>query len=151
MLTKLVKTMEETEGIAKGIASKVRSGDIVCLTGDLGAGKTTFTKCLCKALGVDELVNSPTFNIVNEYDGDFKINHFDVYRISDIEELDDIGFDEYIFSDSVSIIEWANLVESVLPVEAIWIEIDFTEDMDRQYKIYSPDEATFSRFAGGLQ
>jgi tRNA threonylcarbamoyladenosine biosynthesis protein TsaE len=149
MMTIENRSLEDTEAIAMSIAKSVEPGDIICLTGDLGAGKTTFTKSLCASLGVDELVNSPTFNIVNEYDGKFHVNHFDVYRIGDMEELYDIGFDDYIFSDSVSIIEWADIVREVLPREALWIDIRFVDDY-RMLRISSESDAVENRFKGVL-
>lgn len=86
------------------------------MTGDLGVGKTVFTQGLAKGLGIEEPVNSPTFTIVQVYDeGRLPLYHFDVYRIGDIEEMDEVGFEEYVMGDGVSLIEWANLIEEILP------------------------------------
>jgi tRNA threonylcarbamoyladenosine biosynthesis protein TsaE len=100
----VVKTVDETYKIGEQIGDLVNSGDIICLIGDLGTGKTHLTKGIAKGLGIEEHVTSPTFTIVNEYTGRLKLYHFDVYRVNDPDEIEAIGFDEYIFSDAVSII-----------------------------------------------
>ena len=106
---------KETENIARAFAKTLKSGDVVCLNGDLGAGKTVFTAGLAKGLGVSGPVSSPTFTIMNCYSGDIPLYHFDVYRISDSDEMYDTGFDEYISGDGVSVIEWAEVIEDILP------------------------------------
>jgi tRNA threonylcarbamoyladenosine biosynthesis protein TsaE len=150
LLIRKIESIDETIEFSKKLARILQRGDILCLTGDLGAGKTTFTKYLCGFLGVEELVNSPTFSIVNEYEGRLKVNHFDVYRLGDADELEDIGFDEYIFSDAVSVIEWADLIRSVLPIEAIWLDITFDEDGSRIYKLSCESGETMERIKGGI-
>lgn len=144
----IIKSLEDTEILAEQISKQITTGDIICLVGDLGTGKTTFSKGLCNALGVSEPVTSPTFSIVNEYHGrDFKINHFDVYRLGGIEELYDIGFDEYIFSDgSISIIEWADIIDEALPKEALWIFIDFSGESYRRFTFKCEDSQVLKRF-----
>lgn len=120
-----VKNIEETTRLGFNIGKLLKSGDIVCLTGDLGTGKTHITKGIAKGLDIDEHITSPTFTIVNEYDSDrLKLYHFDVYRVSDPDEIYAIGFDDYIFSDGVSIIEWANYIEEILPDEYLHILIE---------------------------
>lgn len=120
-----VKNIEETTRLGFNIGKLLKSGDIVCLTGDLGTGKTHITKGIAKGLDIDEHITSPTFTIVNEYDsGRLKLYHFDVYRVSDPDEIYAIGFDDYIFSDGVSIIEWANYIEEILPDEYLHILIE---------------------------
>lgn len=120
-----VYNLEETTNIGFLIGKLVNPGDIICLTGDLGTGKTHITKGIAKGLNIDEYITSPTFTIVNEYDsGRLKLNHFDVYRVSDSDEIYAIGFDDYIFSDAVSIIEWANYIEDILPKEFLHINIE---------------------------
>lgn len=115
------------------IASNIKNGDIIALTGDLGAGKTYFTKCFMKELGVVDDVTSPTFNIIKTYKSKkFIINHFDVYRIKDVSELVDIGFYEYINDPkNIKIIEWANLIKEEIP-EAIWIDIKIIDKNKRE-------------------
>lgn len=121
-----LKDEEETKNIGYKLGKIVDKGNIICLLGDLGAGKTTFTQSLARGLEVDDYVTSPTFTIVNEYDGRIKLNHFDVYRIGSSEEMYDIGYDEYINSDGVCIIEWANLIEDILPDERLDIELKYS-------------------------
>lgn len=113
----------ETEELGRKIADALKGGEVIAMTGDLGAGKTTMTKALAKGLGIEEYVTSPTFTIVNEYEGRLKLFHFDIYRIADIEEMYDLGFEEYIYGDGVSIIEWSNLIKEILPEDTINIEI----------------------------
>lgn len=126
-----LKTLEDTRKVAVRLAKTIKPGDVICLVGDLGAGKTTFTQMLCEALGTDEYVTSPSFSIMNAYTGildgnQVPIYHFDVYRISDADEMDEIGFDDYIFGKGISIIEWAIKVEELIPKNAIWIELNLT-------------------------
>ncbi len=120
----IVTTVEETYKIGKILGSLVNSGDIICLIGDLGTGKTHLTKGIAKGLGIEDHITSPTFTIVNEYTGRLKLNHFDVYRVNDPEEIAAIGFDEYIFSNAVSIIEWANYIEELIPPNNLTITIE---------------------------
>ena len=125
-----VNSLEETTRLGFLIGQLVNSGDILCLTGDLGTGKTHITKGIAKGLDIKDHITSPTFTIVNEYDsGRLKLNHFDVYRVSDPDEIYAIGFDDYIFSEAVSIIEWANYIEDILPKEFLHIKIE--KDLDK--------------------
>lgn len=105
----------DTQKIAYEFSKKLNAGDVVCLYGEMGAGKTAFVQGLAKGLGIDEPVMSPTFTIVNEYYGRLPLYHFDVYRIADSEEMFDIGYDEYIYGDGISVIEWPQLIEDILP------------------------------------
>ena len=123
-------SVEETTKLGIELGKLLNPGDIVCLTGDLGTGKTHITKGIAKGLDIYDNITSPTFTIVNEYDsGRLKLNHFDVYRVSDSDEIYAIGFDDYIFSDAVSVIEWANYIEDILPKDLlhIYIEKDFSK------------------------
>lgn len=130
-----VKNIEETINLGFSIGNLLKSGDIICLTGDLGTGKTHITKGIAKGLGVKEHITSPTFTIVNEYDsGRLKLYHFDVYRVSEPDEIYAIGFDDYIFSDGVSIIEWANYIEEILPNEYLHILIEKDLSMGEDYR-----------------
>lgn len=115
---------ETTYEVARELASKAKASDVYCLTGDLGVGKTIFTKGFAKGLGIDEHITSPTFTIVNQYDGAMPLYHFDVYRIADPEEMYEIGFEEYINGKGICFIEWANLIEELIPSEATWITIE---------------------------
>ena len=117
--------VNDTTQLGIKLGKLLNAGDIICLTGDLGTGKTHITKGIAKGLGIDDSITSPTFTIVNEYDtGRLKLNHFDVYRVSDPDEIYAIGFDDYIFSDAVSIIEWANYIEEILPKDLLHIYIE---------------------------
>ena len=115
----------QTQELAKTLADSLKPGDVVCLFGDLGVGKTVFTKGLCKALGTDDYINSPTFTIVNEYEArDFKISHFDMYRIEDPSELVEIGFYEYLSNGGICIIEWPENIYDELPQMRIEVKIE---------------------------
>jgi tRNA threonylcarbamoyladenosine biosynthesis protein TsaE len=118
---------EKTREIGSKLGELLTPKSVICLIGDLGAGKTTMTQSLARALGVDDYITSPTFTIVNEYEGKMPLYHFDVYRIGSSEEMYDIGFDEYIDGDGVCIIEWANLIEDILPDEYLYIEMNYKE------------------------
>lgn len=124
---------EETKAIAMKIGLNATIGQIYCLVGDLGVGKTIFTKGFAQGLNIEEPITSPTFTIVNEYDGQvLPFYHFDVYRIQDLEEMDDIGYEEYFYGEGITFIEWANYIEEIIPEEAIWIYIekDLTKGFD---------------------
>ena len=122
---------EDTITVSQKIASLLRSGDVITLDGDLGAGKTVFTQGLAKSLGVEDYVTSPTFTIMNIYNVtnvtnpnvDNEVYHFDVYRICSPEEMYEIGFDEYLYGNGVCIIEWSSLIEELIPENAIRIQI----------------------------
>ena len=114
------------------IGSEAQPGDVYCLTGDLGVGKTVFTQGFAAGLGVEEAVSSPTFTIVQEYVGEkMPFYHFDVYRIGDVEEMDEIGFDDYVYGEGVCLIEWANLIREILPEDFVGILIE--KDMDKGF------------------
>ena len=106
---------EETFSFAKDFAKSLCPGEIICMYGDLGAGKTLFAQGVAAGLGVEDHVNSPTFTIVNEYDGTLPFYHFDVYRISDPDEMYETGFEEYINGEGVCLIEWAELIQEIIP------------------------------------
>ena len=119
---------ENTREIGEKLGKLLFPGSVICLIGDLGAGKTTMTQSLAKSLEVDDYITSPTFTIVNEYEGRMPLYHFDVYRIGCSEEMYDIGFDEYIDSEGVCIIEWANIIEDILPDDYLKIELNYKEN-----------------------
>ena len=124
----IVDNLEKTEEIGYKLGQLVNPGDIICLIGDLGTGKTHLTKAIAKGMGITDYITSPTFTIVNEYDGRLKLYHFDVYRVNDPDEIEAIGFDEYIFSDGVSVIEWANYIKELIPDEHLTISIEKLQD-----------------------
>lgn len=121
-----LKDEELTFELGRQIGENLFPGAIICLNGDLGAGKTTMTKSIAKALEIEDYITSPTFNIVNEYkDGKLDLYHFDVYRIGSSEEMYDIGFDEYLDAEGVCIIEWSNIIEDILPEERLEILLTY--------------------------
>ena len=122
----------DTEALGEKMGQEAQAGQIFCLSGDLGVGKTVFTKGFAKGLGITDHVTSPTFAIVNEYEGRLPLYHFDVYRISCEEEMEDTGYEEYFYGDGVCLVEWAELVQGLIPEDAIWITVekDYTQDND---------------------
>ena len=107
---------EETRALGKKLGETAQPGEIYTLNGDLGVGKTVFTQGIAEGLGITEAVSSPTFTIVQVYeDGRMPFYHFDVYRIGDIEEMDEIGYEDYFYGDGLCMIEWAGLIEEILP------------------------------------
>ena len=127
------RSPEETFRLGVELGEKSYPGQVFTLTGDLGVGKTVFTQGIARGLGIEEPVNSPTFTIVQVYEeGRLPFYHFDVYRIGDVEEMDEVGFEDYIFGDGVSLIEWANLIEEILPEKRteILIEKDLEQGFD---------------------
>lgn len=128
---------EETAKLGIEIGSKSKRGDIYCLIGDLGVGKTAFAKGLAKGLNIEEPITSPTFTVVNEYQGRLPLYHFDVYRIMDIDEMEEIGYEEYFYGDGVCLVEWADRIQELISDDAIWIHIkkDFNKE-DNYRKIF---------------
>ena len=123
---------EETFRVGKELGEKAYAGQVFTLTGDLGVGKTVFTQGLAKGLGIEEPVNSPTFTIIQEYDGGrLPFYHFDVYRIGDEEEMEEVGFDDYVMGEGVSLIEWADLIREILPEKRTEILIE--KDLERGF------------------
>lgn len=127
------RSWEDTFALGKKLGERASSGDVFLLEGDLGVGKTVFTQGFAAGLGILEPVSSPTFTIVQEYEeGKLPFYHFDVYRIGDIEEMEEIGYEDYFYGDGVCLIEWANLIEEILPETArkIRIEKDLEQGFD---------------------
>ncbi len=123
---------EETEELGEKMGCLAAPGDVYTLTGDLGVGKTVFTQGIAKGLGIEEAVSSPTFTIVQVYEGGrMPFYHFDVYRIGDIEEMDEIGCEDYFYGKGLCIIEWANLIEPILPPRRS--EITIEKDLERGF------------------
>ena len=124
---------KDTFELGKKLGENCKPGDIILLNGDLGVGKTVFTKGFGKGLSIDEPICSPTFTIMQIYEsGRLPLYHFDVYRIGDVEEMDEVGFDEYVSGEGVSLIEWANLIEEILPdhYQKITIRKDLEKGFD---------------------
>ena len=124
---------EETFEVGRTIGMNAMPGQIYTLTGDLGVGKTVFTQGVAAGLGITEPVNSPTFTIIQEYeDGRLPFYHFDVYRIGDLEEMEEIGYDDYFFGQGICLIEWAELIEEILPEKRI--EVTIEKDLEKGFE-----------------
>ncbi len=133
MIVKESNSREDTYRIGRELGEQAVLGQVFCFFGDLGVGKTIFSQGFAKGLGVDDIVNSPTFTIVKEYDnGRLPLYHFDVYRIGDVDEMEEIGYNEMVYGDGVCLIEWANLIEEILPdhYQKITIEKDLEKGTD---------------------
>jgi len=129
-----VHSENETVEIAKTFAKILNYGDVVLLNGDLGVGKTFFVKAVCSEYGISN-VSSPSFAIVNEYNGSKKVNHFDFYRIRKARELLDIGFTDYLNDETITFIEWADLYPEVLPHKYYKVELEFANETSRKISI----------------
>ena len=132
---------EETFAFGEELGKNARPGQVYTLIGDLGVGKTVLTQGIAKGLGIDEAICSPTFTIVQEYHtGRMPFYHFDVYRIGCVEEMDEIGFDDYVYGEGLTMIEWANLIEEILPDHfwQIMIEKDLENGFD--YRMITVEE-----------
>jgi tRNA threonylcarbamoyladenosine biosynthesis protein TsaE len=126
----------ETERAGARVAEKVKAGDVLALVGDLGAGKTQFVKGLVRGLGSNEAVTSPTFTLLHEYrDGRLPIYHFDFYRIENLTALWAIGFEETVFGDGVSVIEWADRFGEAIPLQARWIKFEIASENQRRIEL----------------
>ncbi|MBO8178812.1 tRNA (adenosine(37)-N6)-threonylcarbamoyltransferase complex ATPase subunit type 1 TsaE [Aeribacillus pallidus] len=135
-------SLEETKSLAKTLATYLKPGDVLTLEGDLGAGKTTFTKGLAEGLGITKTVNSPTFTIIKEYHGNLPLYHMDVYRLEDT--FEDLGFDEYFEGDGVTVVEWAHLIEEQLPDNRLEIQI-FHQGQDVRKIVFTPLSERFEQ------
>jgi tRNA threonylcarbamoyladenosine biosynthesis protein TsaE len=125
----ITKSAEETEKFAKNLSEKLEPGDVITLEGDLGAGKTTFTKGLAKGLGIDKVIKSPTFTIIKEYKGSLPLYHMDVYRLED--SCEDLGFEEYFEGNGITVVEWASIISDYLPNSYLEILISHAEENER--------------------
>ena len=124
---------EETFEVGRTIGMNAKPGQIYTLTGDLGVGKTVFTQGVAAGLGITEPVNSPTFTIIQEYeDGRLPFYHFDVSRLGDLEEMEEIGYDDYFFGQGICLIEWAELIEEILPEKRI--EVTIEKDLEKGFE-----------------
>ena len=132
---------KETEALGERIGKTVAAGTVIALIGDLGTGKTTLTKSIARGLGVTETVTSPTFNIIREYkSGRIPLYHFDVYRIGDPDEMFELGYEEYFYGDGICVVEWADIIEELLPEDAVIIRIERgADEEEREYRIESED------------
>ena len=126
---------KDTFEFGKMLGEKLTKGTIICLSGDLGTGKTVFTKGLARGLGINDVVVSPTFTIVQEYrEGRIPLYHFDTYRIEDPEEMYEVGLDEYLFGDGICVIEWAENIEEMLPADRYILTIEKAPEKGNEYR-----------------
>lgn len=133
----IIKDLDHIREAAREFISKMGEGSVFAFYGSMGAGKTTFVKAICEELGVEDVITSPTFAIVNEYRSDSTgelINHFDFYRIKKLEEVYDMGYEDYFYSGALCFIEWPELIEELLPEDAVRVTIKETEDGCRSVK-----------------
>lgn len=131
--TFIAENLQETEKLGRRLGALLSAGDMVCMNGDLGAGKTSFVKAIARGIGVTEDVTSPTYTIINEYGGPVPVYHFDVYRIMELEEMVDIGYEEYFFGEGICLLEWAENVRELLPEKHLWIEITRVDEERRSF------------------
>lgn len=132
----VIKNEYETKEFGRKLGAEAQAGSVIALIGDLGTGKTTLTKAIAEGLGVKDVITSPTFNIVKQYEsGRLPLYHFDVYRIGDIDEMYELGYEEYFYGNGVCVIEWADIIEELIPQDAVIIEIEYGEkEGERIYK-----------------
>jgi tRNA threonylcarbamoyladenosine biosynthesis protein TsaE len=130
----VIKSLREIERAAAEFLEMIGNNKIIALYGSMGAGKTTFTKALCKVMGVVDGVNSPTFSIINEYRNleGTPVYHFDFYRIESLSDAFDIGYEEYVYSGELCIIEWPEKIEQILPDETLKVQISVLDDESRE-------------------
>ncbi len=134
----LSSSIEETILFGKQFAERLQPGDVVCLDGDLGAGKTHFVKGIASFFGVDPTeVSSPTFTLINEYHGSLLVYHFDCYRIKNEQEALEIGTEDYLYGDGISVVEWPEKIRNLLPPESVWVNISHKGEHEREILIES--------------
>ena len=132
---------QDTYDLGYELGQHAKPGQVFTLVGDLGVGKTVFTKGLAAGLGITEPVSSPTFTIVQVYDeGRLPFYHFDVYRIGDVEEMDEIGYEDYFYGDGVCLVEWAGLIKELMPVNTKWITIEKDPEKGFAYRRITVEE-----------
>jgi tRNA threonylcarbamoyladenosine biosynthesis protein TsaE len=140
-----IETERQMAAFGLAIGKILEAGDLIGLTGDLGAGKTTLTKAIAHGMGIEDYITSPTFTIVNEYEGRLPLYHFDVYRISDEEEMFDIGYEEYFFAKAACVVEWANLIPSLMPEETLWLDLRLGTENPEQRLIHLTYETHWAK------
>lgn len=132
MLTWLSESEKDTFNFGSWIGANARPGDIILLYGDLGSGKTVLSKGIAKGAGVSDMVTSPTFTLMNQYNGNYPVYHFDIYRLNQPEELFDLDYEEYIYGDGIAIVEWPDRMGELTPKECIKISFKKSELMDQR-------------------
>lgn len=150
MKTFMTASPAETKAAAADFAKALSPGSVVCMYGDLGAGKTAFVQGMAEGLGIAEPVTSPTFTIINEYDGSLPLYHFDVYRVGGSEGMAETGFDEYFYGDGICVIEWAELIEDILPKERICVIIKKLPELGDDFREITIEQALGSVMTEGV-
>lgn len=135
VLVKFTNNEEETRKIGRAMGKNLQPGDIICLIGELGSGKTTITQGIAQGLGVSGSVSSASFKLINEYKGRIPVYHFDLFRLNKLSEIEELGYGEYFYNQGVTIIEWAEKMEPLLPEERIEIELKIISENSREIKI----------------
>ncbi len=140
-MERIIHNESDTKRFGLELAEKLKPGDVIALIGDLGTGKTTLTKSIAEGLGITEMITSPTFTIVQEYhEGRLPLYHFDVYRICELEEMYELGYEEYFFGRGVCIVEWADQIVDLIPENSIIIQIEYgSDEEERVYRIENLD------------
>ena len=144
-------SVETTHELGRAIGSNVHPGDILLLSGGLGAGKTTLTQGILWGLGSDEYARSPTFVLVNEYDARIPVYHMDLYRLDSLEEIDGLGLEDYLYGDGLCVIEWADKAQGYFPLDHVDISIETVSDSERVFTLDADDsnrEELFSALGG---
>jgi len=137
MMKKLFDSLNEkaTFDYAVNMGRDAKAGQVYALTGELGAGKTVFAKGFAKGLGIGDIVSSPTFTLVQTYEsGRLPLYHFDVYRIGDISEMDETGYEDYFYGEGVTLVEWADMIKEIMPGNTIWIKMSKDDEMGFDYR-----------------
>jgi len=134
-LVKFTKSEEETRRIGRAIGKSLLPGDIICLVGELGSGKTTITQGIAQGLGVRGSVSSATFKLINEYEGQIPVYHFDLFRLDKLSEVEELGYREYFYNQGVTIIEWAEKMRPLWPEKRVEIELKIISENNREIKI----------------
>lgn len=129
-----IENLDNIRAAAREFIQNMRDAHVFAFYGKMGAGKTTFVKAICEELGVKDVITSPTFAIINEYEGDETIYHFDFYRIKKLEEVYDMGYEDYFYSGALCFIEWPELIEEILPDDAVRVSIIEQQDGSRLVK-----------------
>lgn len=146
----LTSSAAETQALGRRLGTLLRAGDVVGLSGDLGAGKTVFTRGIAEGAGASGYVASPTFTFVREYKGSTLVYHVDLYRLDDPRQLDDLGLDEILDRDAIVVIEWAEKAASLLPGEHLWVTISFIDDEDRRFIHFLPKGERYEEMTRAL-
>jgi len=134
-LVKITKSEEETREIGRAIGKGLLPGDIICLIGELGSGKTTITQGIAQGVGVRSFVSSASFKLINEYEGRIPVYHFDLFRLDKLSEVEELGYREYFYNQGVTIIEWAEKIRPLWPDERMEIELKIVSENAREIRI----------------